>query len=130
VDGLLATGVEREQCQRLVVTFGVRVLPYFDRVLARHPSEPGAQFFASAVALRSRAALGWALKHLGRATPDRAMAIGRALNRDRMRAWPRPLRRFLRTRVVGLIHAGRFESRAAVQVAFGLLAEIGPLARE
>jgi hypothetical protein len=126
VEGLLASGVEREQSQRLVLAFGARVFPHFDRVLATRPADPCAHLFAIAAAMRTKAAVGWSIRWLGEATAERARAIGNLLRRELATPWPRALRRHLRNRVVALIRAGRFASREAVGVAFSLLEVVEP----
>jgi hypothetical protein len=129
VGGLLGTGVEREQSRRLVVSYGARALACFDRVLAADASASGSQFFDAAAAMRTRAAIDWSLRHLAQAAAARALAIGRALRREVVASLERPLRARLRAQLLALIRRGRFESGAAVRVAFALLETLGPAPR-
>jgi hypothetical protein len=96
--GLLGTGVEREQSRRLAAECGASILPHFDLMLAAHEADSGREFFALAAAFRTRAAAEWLMSHLLTAAPRRAVAIYRALRHVLRGAYPRTLRRLLRER--------------------------------
>jgi hypothetical protein len=104
--GMLGSGVEREQSQALAAACGARILPHFGRVLADHPDERGARYFAIAAGFRTRAGVEWVVRQLRAASPARALSIYRALRHVLRRAYPRPLRRLLRARVATLASQG------------------------
>jgi hypothetical protein len=114
-EGLLARGVEREQSRALGIACGPAILPHFDRVLAEHPGETGAEFFRIAAGFRTRGSAEWLLGHLEGASPRRALAIHRAFRNVLRGAYPRSLRTMLRTRAAELAAAAPAPAAAVAQ---------------
>jgi hypothetical protein len=124
--GLLAGGIEREQCRRLIAEFGARALRHMEAALAARPDAPGDGVFVAAAGMRTGAAAAWLADRLGEAPPARASSLAGVLAPEAVRAWPRLVRAALRRRVAMLVRRGRFASAEAIRIAFRILAHVAP----